>query len=624
MAELAVGLGLPRSLSLASRDASGTPIRLLAMPSLRLALGQSNPTVGDISGNSEQILELSRRAVGSGADILAVGEMAITGYPIEDLASRPSFLKAASAAVPALATRLNDEGLGELVVVVGHPEGPFEPRSLGASNAPTAIAQNCASVLHRGRVVARYAKHHLPNYSVFDEYRIFIPGDELLIMRLETPGEQAMDVALVICEDLWRDDGPVEKVAVTDAGVLLVINASPYERDKDEVRLPLVTRRAVETDSIVAYVNIVGGQDDLVFDGDSVVVDASGGVLARAPQFQEHLLVVDLEVAASTLTELPANTNRVTIGLGVRAARAEPAEGGALLGAGSAPPAIAELPDDREQLWNALVLGTRDYAAKNGFRSAVLGVSGGIDSAVCAAIAADAIGAENVYGVSMPSKYSSGHSRSDAEDLATRIGLNFTTEPIGELVHPVESQLSLTGVAAENLQARIRGVILMALSNMHGHLVLTTGNKTELAVGYSTIYGDSVGGFAPIKDVPKLLVWELARWRNAKAVELGRTPPIPENSIDKPPSAELRPDQTDQDTLPPYEVLDAILDAYVTRALGREDVIALGFEAETVDFVTRLVDRAEWKRRQGAIGPKISGMAFGRDRRLPITYRPSL
>lgn len=596
------------------------------MPSLRLALGQSNPTVGDISGNSEQILELSRRAVGSGADILAVGEMAITGYPIEDLASRPSFLKAASAAVPALATRLNDEGLGELVVVVGHPEGPFEPRSIGASNAPTAIAQNCASVLHRGRVVARYAKHHLPNYSVFDEYRIFIPGDELLIMRFETLGEQAMDVALVICEDLWRDDGPVEKVAATDAGVLLVINASPYERDKDEVRLPLVTRRAVETDSIVAYVNIVGGQDDLVFDGDSVVVDADGRVLARAPQFLEHLLVVDLEVAASTGIELPANASRVIIELGARAARparAEPTERGTLHGAGPAPLAIAALPDDREQLWNALVLGTRDYTAKNGFRSVVLGLSGGIDSAVCAAIAADAIGAENVYGVSMPSKYSSGHSRSDAEDLATRIGLNFTTEPIGELVHPIESQLALTGVAAENVQARIRGVILMALSNMHGHLVLTTGNKTELAVGYSTIYGDSVGGFAPIKDVPKLLVWELARWRNAKAVELAHTPPIPQGSIDKPPSAELRPDQTDQDTLPPYEVLDAILDAYVTQALGREDVIALGFDAVTVDFVTRLVDRAEWKRRQGAIGPKISGMAFGRDRRLPITYRPN-
>ncbi|MCY7412481.1 MAG: NAD(+) synthase, partial [Salinibacterium sp.] len=451
------------------------------MSPLRLALGQSNPTVGDIAGNSEQILDLSRRAFHSGADILAVGEMAVTGYPIEDLASRPSFLAAASAAIPALATRLSDEGLGELVVVVGHPEGPLERRSFGTSNAPTAIAQNCASVLHRGRVVARYAKHHLPNYSVFDEYRIFIPGDELVILRLNTPGEPAMDVALVICEDLWRDDGPVERVAAADAGVLLVINASPFERDKDEVRLPLVTRRAVETNSIVAYVNIVGGQDDLVFDGDSVVVDAGGQVLARAPQFREHLLVVDLNVASAAGDTLPANTRRVPIELAARADTLAPKD------AGSASPDIATLPDDREQLWNALVLGTRDYVVKNGFRSVVLGVSGGIDSAVCAAIASDAIGAQNVYGVSMPSRYSSDHSRSDAEDLAERIGLNFTTQPIADLVHPVESQLSLTGVAAENLQARIRGVILMALSNMHGHLVLTTGNKTELAVGYSTI-----------------------------------------------------------------------------------------------------------------------------------------
>jgi NAD+ synthase (glutamine-hydrolysing) len=583
------------------------------MPSLRLALGQSNPTVGDILGNSEQVIELARNAVRAGAELLAVGEMAMTGYPIEDLASRPSFLAAATAAVPALATQLNDEGLGELVVVVGHPEGPFEPRSLGTSSAPTAIAQNCASVLHRGRVVARYAKHHLPNYSVFDEYRIFIPGDELLVLRLERDGEVAVDVALVICEDLWRDGGPVERVAESNAGALLVINASPYERDKDEVRLPLVTRRAIETNCVVAYVNIVGGQDDLVFDGDSVVVDVAGRVLARAPQFREHLLVVDLEVAAASEAALAAKARRVSITTAARPSADGPT-----------PIDVATPPDSREQIWNALVLGARDYVKKNGFRSVILGLSGGIDSAVCASIAADAIGAGNVYGVSMPSQYSSEHSRGDADDLAERIGLHFSTEPIASLVAPVESQLALTGVAAENLQARIRAIILMGLSNMHGHLVLTTGNKTELAVGYSTIYGDSVGGFAPIKDVPKLLVWELARWRNEHAVSLGETPPIPVNSIEKPPSAELRPDQTDQDTLPPYEVLDAILDAYVTRSLGRGDVVALGFAAETVDFVTRLVDRAEWKRRQGAIGPKISGMAFGRDRRLPITYRPNL
>ena len=576
------------------------------MPRLRLALAQTNPIVGDISGNSAQILAAARRAADAGADMLAVGEMALTGYPIEDLASRPSFLKAASDGVHTLASTLAAAGLGDLVVIVGHPDGPFAPRLIGTSNAPTAIAQNCASVLQNGTVQARYAKHHLPNYSVFDEYRVFIPGDELLVVRIK-----GADVAIIVCEDLWRDGGPVGRVLEADAGLLVVINASPFERDKDEVRLPLVTRRAVETNTTVAYVNIVGGQDDLVFDGDSVVVDGTGAILARAPQFTEHLLIVDLEVAdAGSTDNLPA-VQRIELEVPTREL--------APLG-----PDVASLPSDEEQVWNALVLGLSDYVTKNGFRSVVLGLSGGIDSAVCASIAADALGAENVFGVSMPSKWSSDHSRSDADDTASRIGLKFSTEAIGELVAPVEEQLHLEGIAAENLQARMRGVILMALSNSDGHLVLTTGNKTELAVGYSTIYGDSVGGFAPIKDVPKLLVWQLAKWRNTHAREKGETEPIPENSITKPPSAELRPGQVDQDTLPPYEVLDGILDAYVTKALGRSDVVALGYDAEIVDFVTRLVDRAEWKRRQGAIGPKISGIAFGRDRRLPITYRPNL
>ncbi len=571
------------------------------MPRLRLALAQTNPTVGDLHGNSAQILAAAQRAYAAGADLLAVGEMALSGYPIEDLASRPSFLAASRAAVLDLAKQLQDAGLGDLPVVVGHPDGPFEPRLLGTSNAPTAIAQNCASVLQHGHVKARYAKHHLPNYSVFDEYRIFIPGDELLVLHIK-----GADVALIICEDLWRDGGPVSRVLDSDAGLLLVINASPFERDKDEVRLPLVTRRATENKTTVAYVNIVGGQDDLVFDGDSVIVDGSGSILARAPQFAEHLLITDLDLPEAGAPDVVDNVAHVTL--------ADPSFTQPALETD-----VAELPDDREQLWNALVLGTRDYVEKNGFRSVILGLSGGIDSAVCAAIAADAIGADRVFGVAMPSKYSSDGSVTDADDLAERIGLHYSIETIADLVDPVERQLALTGTAAENLQARIRAIILMGKSNMHGHLVLTTGNKTELSVGYSTIYGDSAGGFAPIKDVPKLLVWELAKWRNTQP----GTPPIPENSISKPPSAELRPDQTDQDTLPPYELLDAILDAYVTKALGHDDIIALGFDAATVDFVTKLVDRSEWKRRQGAIGPKISGMAFGRDRRLPITYRPT-
>ncbi|MCU1403430.1 MAG: synthetase [Microbacteriaceae bacterium] len=575
------------------------------MPRLRLALAQTNPIVGDLAGNSRQILVAARRAHDAGADLLAVGEMALSGYPIEDLASRPSFLHACHDAVIHLAKELQDAGLGDLPVIVGHPDGPFEPRAFGTSNAPTAIAQNCASVLQHGHVKARYAKHHLPNYSVFDEYRIFIPGDELLVLRIK-----GVDVAVIICEDLWRDGGPVARVLEADAGLLVVINASPFERDKNEVRLPLVTRRAIETDTIVAYVNIVGGQDDLVFDGDSVVVDGTGGILARAPQFEEHLLVLDVEPEAASENPLPDRVQRVEL------ASVERAQGPLAMD-------VAILPDDREQLWNALVLGLRDYVQKNRFGSVIFGLSGGIDSAVCAVLAADALGASSVYCVSLPSRYSSGHSRSDADDLAERVGLNYSVQPIADLVEPFETRLALDGLAAENLQARVRAVVLMGLSNQNGHLVLTTGNKTEIAVGYSTIYGDSAGGFAPIKDVPKTLVWELARWRNEFAVSRGETPPIPDNSISKPPSAELRPDQTDQDSLPPYETLDAILDAYITRALGREDVIALGFDTETVDFVTGLVDRSEWKRRQGAIGPKISGIAFGRDRRLPITYRPT-
>lgn len=575
------------------------------MPRIRLALGQTNPIVADLAGNSRQIIDVARRAAAQGADLFAVGEMALSGYPIEDLASRPSFLADSHRALRQLAEQLNADGLGDLAVIVGHPDGPFEPQTTGTNSAPTAIAQNCASVIQHGQVLGRYAKHHLPNYSVFDEYRNFIAGHGLMVCRL-----RGVDVAVIVCEDLWRESGPVSRVAEAKAGLLLVINASPFERDKNEVRLPLVVRRGVELGASVAYVNLVGGQDDLVFDGDSVVVDGAGLIVARAPQFAEHLLVVDLELAAASDAALPEGIQRVNL-----SARDAPIP--------RLSPDIAVLPEDREQVWNALVLGLRDYVQKNGFRSVILGLSGGIDSAVCAAIACDAIGAERVWGVSMPSRYSSDHSRSDADELAENLGLNFSTEAIADLVLPVETQLKLTGTAAENLQARIRGIVLMGLSNLDGHLVLTTGNKTELSVGYSTIYGDSAGGFAPIKDVPKTLVWELARWRNAAAVARDELAPIPVNSIEKPPSAELRPDQTDEDSLPPYELLDEILNGYITRKLGREELVTQGFDPETVEFVAGLVDRSEWKRRQGAIGPKISGMAFGRDRRLPITHHPS-
>jgi NAD+ synthase (glutamine-hydrolysing) len=550
----------------------------MVMPKVRLALAQTNPVVGDIGANTDLAFEAVKTAVENGANLVLFGEMAITGYPIEDLAARESFIVAAETAVTDLAARLYQAGFGEIAVVIGHPALAPKRESHG-----WAIAQNCASVLLGGKISGSYAKHHLPNYSVFDEYRIFVPGNDLLSFEF-----QGLKFSILICEDIWQSGGPVAQLAESKTDVVLVLNGSPFEIDKDDKRQKLVRDLATSNSATVAYVNLVGGQDDLVFDGDSLLVDSTGKLIGRAKQFESDLIFFDLESKDEV----------------------------AMIG----DPRITKN-DDREQVWNALVLGLRDYVNKNGFKSVVLGLSGGIDSAVCASIAADAIGADRVFGVSMPSRYSSDHSRSDADDSAERIGLHFRTEPIESMVSAFESQLGLDGVAAENLQARMRGVILMGLSNAEGHLTLTTGNKTELAVGYSTIYGDSVGGFAPIKDVEKTLVWELAKWRNEFAVAHGQTPPIPENSISKPPSAELRPDQTDQDSLPEYELLDELLDNYVEKRLGREQIIGLGFDAAVVDRIIGLVDRAEWKRRQGAIGPKITGMAFGRDRRLPITNR---
>jgi NAD+ synthase (glutamine-hydrolysing) len=437
--------------------------------------------------------------------------------------------------------------------------------------------------LRHGTVIGTYAKHHLPNYSVFDEHRNFVAGDELLTFE-----HAGLRFSTVICEDIWQAGGPVAKLGSAKTDVALVLNGSPFEIDKDDRRLGLVTNLAATHGCAVAYCNLVGGQDDLVFDGDSIVVGSDGKVVARGQQFAEDLLLIDFEAGGEAALAAPAAVTKA---------------------------------DDHWQIWNALVLGLRDYVEKNGFKSVILGLSGGIDSAVCAALAKDALGSDRVFGVSMPSKYSSDHSRSDADDSAERLGIHIRTESIESYVAAFEAGLGLTGLSAENLQARMRGVILMGLSNQEGHLVLTTGNKTELAVGYSTIYGDSVGGFAPIKDVEKTLVWRLAEWRNQFARENGEVEPIPQNSINKAPSAELRPDQVDQDSLPEYEVLDAILDAYIERRLGRDEVIALGFMPEIVDKVIRLVSIAEWKRRQGAIGPKITSMAYGRDRRMPITNR---
>ncbi|AUS77964.1 NAD+ synthase [Actinoalloteichus sp. AHMU CJ021] len=564
------------------------------MAQLRIALAQVNAQVGDVTGNAELVLDWSRRAVAAGAHLVAFPEMVLTGYPVEDLALRSSFAARSRGELDRLAVRLREAGCGEALVVVGYldrdEEGP----------------RNAAALLHGGEVVARYAKHHLPNYGVFDEFRYFRPGRRLPVVRFH-----GVDLGVVICEDIWQRPGPADALAAEGADLVVCVNGSPYERAKGDARGDLVSGYASRTGVPMAYVNLVGGQDELVFDGDSLVCGGDGAVLARSPRFEEDLLVVDLDLAS--------NPGGGPDGEGFEVVRR-------VIGddplppypAAAAPTPAAPLSESAE-VWGALVTGLRDYVEKNGFRTVLMGLSGGIDSAVCAALAVDALGADRVHGVSMPSRYSSGHSRDDAADLAERTGLHYSSQPIVDSVAVFVDQLGLTGLAEENVQARCRGVTLMGLSNQDGHLVLATGNKSELAVGFSTIYGDAVGGFAPIKDVPKTMVRRLALWRNEEAERRGETPPIPPNSISKPPSAELRPGQVDTDSLPDYELLDAVLEGYIEGDRGLAELVADGFDAELVERVVRLVDRAEYKRRQYPPGTKTTFRAFGRDRRLPIT-----
>ena len=578
---------------------------------LRIALAQLNTSVGDIDGNCDKIVDWTGRAAAAGADIVAFPEMAVVGYQVDDLALRKSFVRASRTALDALAGRLAEAGHGDVVAVVGYLDGSEATER--RSGRPPGSPQDAMAVLHRGRVIVRSTKHHLPNYGVFDEFRYFVPGDTLPVVRV-----RGVDVAIAICEDLWQDGGPVSAARDARAGFLLSINASPYELDKDDVRLELVRRRAAEAGCALAYVNQVGGQDELVFDGDSVVVRADGEIIARGGQFTEELITFDVDAArADGLPPAGPVADGITVDH-------------VLVSDGPAPERepiaapISERVSDEAEIWGALVLGLRDYVRKNGFRSVVIALSGGIDSALSTAIACDAIGPENVYCYSMPSKYSSEHSKGDAAEMARRTGVHFGTVPIEPMVRAFldtvgESVQQLTGVAEENLQARVRGTTLMALSNQSGHLVLANGNKSELAVGYSTLYGDAVGGYAPLKDLFKVRVWELARWRNKAARERGEVPPIPENSIAKAPSAELRPGQLDTDSLPDYPMLDRLLDLYVEQDQGRDALIAAGFDEEVVDRTLRLVDLAEYKRRQYPPGTKITGKAFGRDRRLPIT-----
>ena len=543
---------------------------------LRVALAQINPTVGDLAGNAALVADSVKKAQAQGANLIVFPEMIVTGYPVEDLALRPSFQAASIRAVEEIAASIS----GDIVAVVGYlDQGP----------------KNAVAVIHDGKIKARYVKRHLPNYGVFDEFRNFVPGDQSLVVRIH-----GVDVAVAICEDIWHS---LDSIASRTPGLLVVPNVSPLERNKDDVRLGLVQKRAKEIGAPVAYVNMTGGQDDLGFDGDTIVVGKDGTLLARTPQFDDQLILVDIDCQDGTsrpdvvISEEPTSF-------------ASPVES-----------TIAAPLSDEAEMWQALVMGLRDYVGKNGFRSVVLGLSGGIDSALVAAIAIDALGAKRVNGVAMPSKYSSGHSVEDAQALADATGIHFRVTPIGPMVDAYMDNLDLKGLAEENLQARVRGTTLMGISNQEGHLVLATGNKSELAVGYSTLYGDAVGGFAPIKDIYKTDVWALSRYRNALALERGETPPIPERSITKEPSAELRPDQKDSDSLPDYPVLDKVLRAYVDEAHGYEALLADGFDPELVRRVISLVDKAEYKRRQYPPGTKVSIRAFGKDRRLPMTSR---
>jgi NAD+ synthase (glutamine-hydrolysing) len=536
---------------------------------VRIALGQVNPTVGDLPGNVELLTAWASRATEADADVIVFPELAITGYPPEDLVLRPRFVDDNLSALDALAAQT----AGGCPIVVG-----FVDRT-GAG------IHNAAALVGDGSVIARYHKIKLPNYGVFDEARTFTPGEAACPVRVA-----GSELGLTVCEDAWKPGPPFDTYADRGTPVVLNINGSPFHRGKANERVQICRDRALETGSWIVYVNAVGGQDELVFDGGSVVVRPDGTLAHHAALFEEDLLIVEIGGESSSAQERP------------------------------------DWPDDLEQVYRGLLLGLHDYVRKNGFEQVVLGLSGGIDSAFVAVLAADALGPEAVRTIAMPSPYSSPESLEDAQQVASGLGVGLEVLEIEGVFSSYQKALEgpfrdrTPGIAEENLQARIRGNLLMAFSNAFGSLVLATGNKSEYAVGYATLYGDMAGGFAPIKDVPKTLVYELARWRNGAAGEAGA--PIPRRVLERPPSAELRPDQKDTDTLPPYEVLDPIIEAYVEDDRSPEDIIsARGLDPNIVDRVVGMIDRAEYKRRQAAPGIKITPKAFGRDRRLPITNR---
>ena len=556
------------------------------MASIRVALAQLNFCLGDFESNVASITEAYDRALEREADVVVFSELAVCGYPPEDLLLKQRFLEDACAALEDVAAHTSNA-----VAVVGFPEQDGER------------IFNSAAVCHQGAVTGIYRKQLLPNYSVFDEKRYFTPGVSAgPIFQIA-----GVMVGISICEDQWFDEGPLNDQIASGVGLAISLNASPYQRGKDAARASTVIERVTSHKIPVVYVNQVGGQDELIFDGSSFVANSEGELIARLPQFEEAVQIVDLDVDECDSGELP-----VIVTSKKQKKKGEIAE-----------PVVAEVDDPIAEVWNALVLATRDYVNKNGFSEVVIGLSGGVDSSLVAAIAVDALGPERVHGVSMPSRYSSQGSEDDAAELARNFGIDFQTIPIEAgytaLTDMLESVFRghSADLTEENLQSRLRGILLMAMSNKKGWLVLTTGNKSETSVGYSTLYGDTAGGFAVIKDCPKLLVYELCRWRNTQTT----SPWIPEASITKPPSAELRPDQTDDQSLPPYELLDPLLEAYVEQDRSAAELVAEGYDPEIVQQITRLVDLAEYKRRQSPPGPRISMKAFGKDRRLPITNR---
>lgn len=579
---------------------------------------QMNPVVGDVDGNVRAIGKWVKSARQDGADIVVFPELAVTGYPPEDLVLRPSFLRDTAHALQWLTTQCRD-----LTVVVGFLEegGRTRPREGASFVVPSGLRQvfNAAAVIHNRRVAATCQKTFLPNYGVFDESRYFSPGQKALVCQV-----RGVRFGVNICEDIWYAGGPTrDQVAVGGAQLILNINASPYHVGKVRARQRMLAERAKQNNVVVSYTNMVGGQDEVVFDGNSMIVDRMGTVVTRAGAFEEELLVADLFFDGEAR---PADRKtRVGQQYPVKRVRLSSVE----RRKPKKPVSLKnrDLPHDLEEIYQALVTGVRDYVRKNGFRQVLVAVSGGIDSALTAVIAADALGSDRVTGVFMPSPFTSRESRSDVKALMKALNVELLTLSITRLWKQYVRALSPTfgkrssDVTEENLQARIRGTLVMALSNKFGHLVLTTGNKSEMSVGYATLYGDMAGGFAVIKDVPKILVYDLARYRNLKAVDTHGKTVIPQRVIDRAPSAELKPGQTDQDALPPYEVLDPILEAYVEQERALREIAGKGFPLQTVKRVMAMVDRSEYKRRQAPIGIKITQKALGKDRRMPITNR---